>query len=55
MAELDKAIGLDTTRSEYYLQRGELKIQMGEKENGCSDFKKYKELGGSISIKNSCN
>ena len=38
MEYIDKAIELDRTKAEYYVQRGKLKIQAGQKQEGVNDI-----------------
>ena len=45
VVDLTKAISIDPKNSEYYFERGKLKIILGQKENACFDFKKDGELG----------
>lgn len=44
--DYNKAISIDPFKSEYFLQRGNLKILAGQKESGNSDLDIYLKMGG---------
>lgn len=43
--DLTRAISIDPKNSEYYFERGKLKIILGQKESACIDFSKAGKLG----------
>jgi tetratricopeptide (TPR) repeat protein len=45
MADLDKAIALDSNYTEAYLLRGKVRVSLGEKDAACKDARKAADLG----------